>query len=304
MSENYHTPVLLDECLDALDIKPEGVYVDVTYGGGGHSKPILNRLTAKGRLFGFDQDEYAVANAVDHASFTFVKANFRYINHFMTYYGIDKVDGILADLGVSSFHFDEPSRGFSYRYDTGLDMRMNDSISVTAASVLASYNQGQLQDVFSKYGEVRNARTLAKAICDTRRQSPFVKSSDLMSIIGTCYRGDRQKYASQVYQALRIEVNNEMGVLAEFLEAALELLSPGGRLVVMSYHSLEDKIVKKYLKYGSAKGVLEQDEFGRSIIKYKQITKKPIVPSQEEIKRNSRAASAKLRVVERVVDNK
>jgi len=299
MSQDYHTPVLLDECVAALDIKPDGVYVDVTYGGGGHSKPILNRLTAKGRLFGFDQDEYAVANAIEQDNFTFVKSNFRYIKHFMKYYGIDKVDGILADLGVSSFHFDEPSRGFSYRFDTALDMRMNESISTTAADILRQYSQSQLQDIFSKYGEVRNAKTLAKVICEVRRSSPLEKSSDLMDIVSKCYRGDRQKYASQVYQALRIEVNDEMGVLAEFLEAALGLLSPGGRLVVMSYHSLEDKIVKKYLKYG-ASGKLEQDEFGRAITNYKQITKRPMVAPKEEIERNSRAASAKLRVVERL----
>lgn len=300
MSDNYHIPVLLNECLEALAIKPDGVYVDVTYGGGGHSKPILHRLTAKGRLFGFDQDDDAIVNAIEDQRFTFVKANFQYLSHFLKYYGIRGVDGILADLGVSSFHFDEPSRGFSYRFDTDLDMRMNESISATAAEILATYNRSELQSIFSKYGEVRNAKTLAKVICEAREHHKISTSSDLMDIIDRCYRGDRQRYASQVYQALRIEVNDELGVLAKFLESALGELNIGGRLAVISYHSLEDKIVKRYLKYGNAEGMSMTDEFGRSIDKYKAITKKPIIPNEDEIARNSRAASAKLRVIERV----
>jgi len=299
-NSDYHIPVLLDECMDALIINPDGVYVDVTFGGGGHSKEILNRLTAKGRLFGFDQDEQAIANAIDDSRFEMVHGNFRFLNHFMAYYGHTSVDGILADLGVSSFHFNEAERGFSYRFDAEIDMRMNTSALFTARDVLGSYSQGDLQRIFSEYGEIRNAKTLAKVIVETRREEKIIKTSDLLRIVDKVYRGDRQKYASQLFQALRIEVNDEMGVLRRFMGEGLELLGSGGRMVVMSYHSLEDKIVKQFMRAGSGTDEMEYDNYGRAIERYKSITRKPIIPSQEEIKNNSRAASAKLRVTEKL----
>ena len=286
--------------MDALIVDPDGVYVDVTFGGGGHSKEILNRLTAKGRLFGFDQDEQAIANVIDDERFVLVHGNFRFLKHFMTYYGHNSVHGILADLGVSSFHFNEADRGFSYRFDAALDMRMNTSALVTAQDILITYSQGELQKIFSEYGEIRNAKTLAKVIVETRREEKIVKTSDLLRIVDKIYRGDRQKYASQVFQSLRIEVNDEMGVLKRFMGEGLELLGSGGRMVVMSYHSLEDKIVKQYMRSGSGKDVMEYDNYGRAIEKYKSITRKPIIPSKDEIIINSRAASAKLRVTEKI----
>lgn len=298
-THTYHTPVLLEECMDALSIKPNGVYVDATFGGGGHSKPILNRMTAKGRLFGFDQDEQAQANAIEDERCTFVRANFQYISHFMRYYDVQGVDGILADLGVSSFHFDEPSRGFSYRFDTELDMRMNRYISLTAREVLAKYSQKDLQRVFSEYGELRNAKTFSSIICEARGSFEIVKVSHLMALIDRAYRGDRQKYSSQVFQALRIEVNDEMGTLKSFLKQSIDLLASGGRLAVITYHSLEDKLVKKILR-GQYEGGAAVDEYGRSLSIVKQITRKPILPTEEEIKINSRAASAKLRVIEKL----
>ncbi|MFT4565481.1 MAG: 16S rRNA (cytosine1402-N4)-methyltransferase [Saprospiraceae bacterium] len=299
-NSKYHIPVLLKECLDALIVNPDGVYIDVTFGGGGHSKEILNRLTAKGRLFGFDQDEQALENAIDDERFVMVHGNFRFLKHFMAYYGLESVQGILADLGVSSFHFNEAERGFSYRFDAALDMRMNTSALTTAQDILISYSQAELQRIFSEYGEIRNAKTLAKVIVETRRDERIVKTSDLLRIVDKIYRGDRQKYASQVFQALRIEVNDEMGVLRRFMGEGLELLASGGRMVVMSYHSLEDKIVKQYMRSGSGKDVMEYDNYGRAVEKYKSITRKPVIPSQEEIKINSRAASAKLRVTEKI----
>jgi len=298
-THTYHTPVLLEECIDALNIKPEGVYVDATFGGGGHSRPILERMTAKGRLFGFDQDKRAQDNAIDDSRFAFVRANFKYISHFIKYYGAEGVDGVLADLGVSSHHFDEPSRGFSYRFDTMLDMRMNQHVTITAQDVLATYSQQQLQHIFSVYGELRNARTFSAAICEARKMAPISKVSQLLDLIGRVYRGDRQKYTSQVFQALRIEVNDEMGTLELFLERAVTSLLSGGRLVVISYHSLEDKVVKRILR-GDDSGRAYTDDYGRRIDVVRQITRKPIVPSAEEIERNSRAASAKLRVIEKI----
>ena len=286
--------------MDALIVDPDGVYVDVTFGGGGHSKEILNRLTTKGRLFGFDQDEQAIANVIDDERFVLVHGNFRFLKHFMAYYGHNSVHGILADLGVSSFHFNEADRGFSYRFDAALDMRMNTSALITAQDILMSYSQAELQKIFSEYGEIRNAKTLAKVIVETRRDEKIVKTSDLLRIVDKVYRGDRQKYASQVFQSLRIEVNDEMGVLKRFMGEGLELLGSGGRMVVMSYHSLEDKIVKQYMRSGSGKDVMEYDNYGRAIEKYKSITRKPIIPSKDEIIINSRAASAKLRVTEKI----
>ena len=296
-SNTYHIPVLLEESIQALEIKSNGTYIDATFGGGGHSKPILNRLTAKGRLFGFDQDKQAQDNIIDDPRFTFVNANFQYIAHFMRYYGVGGIDGILADLGVSSFHFDEPSRGFSYRFDTELDMRMNESGSVSARHILAQYNQSELQRIFSEYGELRNAKTLSRMIVDWRKREPIVRVGQLKHLIDKVYRGDKQKYMSQVFQALRIEVNDEMETLRVFLSRSWELLKKEGRFVVITYHSVEDKVVKQYFRDKEREGV---DEYGRSVAEVRQITKKPVIPSKEEIERNRRATSAKLRVYEKI----
>lgn len=296
-SHSYHTPVLLDESIDALNIKSAGTYVDVTYGGGGHSKPILNRLSAEGHLYAFDQDEAAKANVVDDVRMTFVRSNFSYLNHYMKYYGVDGVDGILADLGVSSHHFDEEDRGFSYRFDSLLDMRMNQSASRSAKEVIASATKEELVAIFSKYGELRNSKTFADKLIKARSRSPILTVNDLLAVVDEAYRGDKQRYTAQVFQALRMEVNDELGVLKRFLDAAVGLLNPGGRLVVITYHSLEDKLVKQHLKYGV--GAQETDIYGRVESNLLHITRKPIVPKDEEININSRAASAKLRVVEK-----
>ena len=295
-SHSFHTPVLLDESLSALNIKPDGIYVDVTYGGGGHSRPILDRLNAKGHLYAFDQDEAAKANALSDPRFTFVQGNFTYLEHFMRYYKEGHVDGILADLGVSSHHFDEGSRGFSYRFESLLDMRMNQSAQRTARDVIAHSSVERLVEIFSKYGELRNAKTFAGELVKTRRVKEIKTIRDLLDIINRVYRGDLQKYTSQVFQALRIEVNDEFGVLENFLEAALRMLKSGGRLVVISYHSLEDKIVKRHF----LKSAKVFDEYGRESGVIKRITQKPLLPGKEEIIINSRAASAKLRVVEKI----
>jgi len=297
-SHSYHTPVLLEESIDALNIKSTGTYVDVTYGGGGHSKPILNKLSAEGHLYAFDQDEAAKANVVDDDRMTFVRSNFSYLTHYMRYYEVDGVDGILADLGVSSHHFDEEDRGFSYRFESLLDMRMNQSASRTAQEVIASATRDELVAIFSSYGELRNSKTFADKLVKARSRSPIQTVNDLLIVIDEAYRGDKQRYTAQVFQALRMEVNDELGVLERFLDAAVSLLNPGGRLAVITYHSLEDKLVKRHLKYGA--GAQETDIYGRVITNLSQITRKPIVPKDDEIKINSRAASAKLRVVKKI----
>ncbi len=293
---NYHTPVLLTESIEWLDINPEGVYIDATYGGGGHSKSILNQMNAKGRLFGFDQDEQAQSNVIDDPRFCFIQANFRFVAHFMRFYDFSVLDGILADLGVSSFHFDEPSRGFSYRYDALLDMRMNQSSSLTARRILWEYDAPSLQSMFSDYAELRNAKSLSEKICSVRDKRPLEKVSDLIEVIDALYIGDRLKYMSQVFQALRIEVNDEMNALKIFLEHALQLLKKKGRLVVISYHSVEDKLVKNVFRDYAQ----DYDEYGRLRMKATILTKKPIAPSKEEILENRRASSAKLRVLEKL----
>ena len=296
-SNNYHIPVLLKESLEALVIKPDGVYIDATYGGGGHSRPILHRMTAKGRLFGFDQDKQAIQNVLDDPGFTFVNANFQFVTHFMKYYRVDAVDGVLADLGVSSFHFDEPERGFSYRFDTELDMRMNKSATRDAKDILGNYTVDQLQDVFSRYGELRNAKTFSQMIVKHRDAETIRTTGQLKQLIDRAYRGDKTRYTAQVFQALRIEVNDEMNVLSIFLRKAWELLASKGRMAVITYHSVEDKVVKQSFR-DFAEG--DADEFGRVTKVAKLIAKKPIVPTAEEIRKNSRAASAKLRVIEKL----
>ena len=296
----YHKPVLAAESIAALAIKPEGTYVDATFGGGGHSALILNTLGDKGRLIGFDQDEDASANVPEDERFTFVQHNFRYLKRFLKLHGFRKVDGILADLGVSSHQLDEKERGFSHRFESQLDMRMNQKGSQDATDILNSYSANQLQEVFSRYGELRNARTLAQQIVLHRNNRPIQSVNDLLNIMEPLIRGQRQRYLSQVFQALRIEVNDEIGALHDFLTQALDILVPGGRLVVISYHSIEDRIVKNFLRSGTIDGTIEKDFYGNIFRPFTRITKKPIVPNEVELKENPRSRSARLRVGEKL----
>lgn len=297
---SYHLPVLAQECIEGLNIKPDGVYVDVTFGGGGHSRLIVKHLSDKGQLFGFDQDEDAVANQLENDNFTFVAANFRHLHRFLRLHGIRQVDGILADLGVSSHQLNEGSRGFSFRFESELDMRMNQEGKETAADVLNNRTAAELQQILGRYGEVRNAKTLANSIVNERQKSKFINISDFLAFIEPLIRGQRNRYLAQVFQALRIEVNDEMGALNDFLEDAKKVLKPEGRLVVMSYHSLEDRAVKNFLKTGNVAGQMIKDFYGNIERPFKLITKKAVLPSAEEIKENSRARSAKLRIGERL----
>lgn len=295
----YHVPVLLEESLDGLAIDPDGTYVDVTFGAGGHSRSILHKLGANGHLYGFDQDEDAKANVATSERFTFIAANFRYLYHFMRYHDkVGKVDGVLADLGVSSHQFDIPERGFSYRYDAKLDMRMDVEQEFSAVDLLNTYDEAQLQRVLSEYGEVRNARTLAKALVKHRFQ--VNTTFELNELLTQYCIGPEYKYFAQVYQAIRIEVNDEMGVLRDMLEASLTVLRPGGRLSVISYHSLEDRQVKNFMKTGNFEGKMHKDEYGKAERPFKVLTKKPILPSEEEMKKNTRSRSAKLRIAEKL----
>ncbi len=300
MSE-YHVPVLLGPSIDGLDIKPDGIYVDVTFGGGGHAREIAHRLDDKGHLFVFDQDEDAEANLWGADNVTLIISNFRHLTRWMKYYGVSgRVDGILADLGVSSHQFDNPSRGFSYRYDEPLDMRMNQQQALTAADVVNQYDAAHLQDVFSKYGEVTNARTLAQHILKARAASPISTTGQLADVADQCVKGLRMKYLSQLFQALRIEINDEMGALKALLMSAHEVLKPEGRVAVISYHSLEDRLVKRYFKSGNFEGEPDTDFFGRRKEMWEVVTQRPIEPDEEEQKINPRSRSAKLRVAEKV----
>ncbi len=296
----YHIPVLAKESIDALNIKPKGVYVDATFGGGGHSKLILEQLDTDSRLIGFDQDEDALANVIDDDRFTFVHHNFRFLKRFLKLHGIRKVDGILADLGVSSHQLDEAERGFSYRFDAQLDMRMNQYAGETAADLLNALTAEDLQLLFSQYGEVRNSKMLAKAIVAKRQSSSIKTIGDFLGVLDPLVRGQRKRYLAQVFQALRIAVNDEMGALDDFFQQAREVLKPGGRLVVITYHSIEDRLTKRLLKTGNIDGVVEKDFYGNITRPFKLIPKKAILPSPEEIKQNSRSRSAKLRVGELV----
>lgn len=296
---DYHVPVMLEECIDGLNIKPDGVYVDVTYGAGGHSQSILEKLNDKGRLYVFDQDGDAAKNAIHDPRFTFIPANFRYIKKFLRVEGVRKVDGILADLGVSSWQLDFPERGFSYRYDAHLDMRMNEKDALTAAVVIKEYSQDDLQLLFSKFGEVRNARTLARCIVEERAHGNIETTFQFNEILENAMIGPRAKYFAQVYQSLRMEVNREVQVLEEMLIGGKEVLTEDGRFVVMSYHSIEDRIVKNFFKTGDVDGQLDKDDYGNIHRPFKLINKKVIVASKEEVYRNSRAKSAKLRVAEK-----
>ena len=289
---------MLKECIDGLNINPEGVYVDVTFGGGGHSRAILEHLKG-GHLYAFDQDADAAKNAFDDERFTFIPQNFRYMKNFVQLYAGAKVDGILADLGVSSYQFDTPEKGFSTRFEGRLDMRMNQNAPVDAANVVNTYEVAALASVFSRYGELKNAMAIARDIELAREAQPLETTTDLKNAVAAHLpKGMENKVLAQIFQALRIEVNNEMEVLETFLGQCAEVLKPGGRLVVMSYHSLEDRLVKNFMRSGNASGEIEKDFFGRQNTPYILITRKPIVPGDEEIAENSRARSAKLRIAE------
>ena len=297
---DYHVPVMLQECIDALEIKADGVYIDVTFGGGGHSQEIFKKLNAKGRLIVFDQDPDARKNAWEAPNFDFVAANFAYISNHLRLLGVEKVDGILADLGVSSHQFDKEDRGFSIRGEANLDMRMNQNGELTAKSVVNEYSEEELLRIFKAYGEVSNAWKLVNAIVNARLNGKIKTTQGLLDIITPCApKFKEHKYFAQVFQAIRIEVNEEMGVLQGFLEATEEVLSPKGRLVVMSYHSLEDRMVKNYMKRGAISGKIEKDFFGNVLKPFDEIVRHPIVANEEELERNSRARSAKLRIAER-----
>ena len=313
--QQYHVPVLLRESIDGLNIRPDGIYVDVTFGGGGHSREILSKLSNKGHLYSFDQDADAEQNLldtegvgpeqsgkrfVDDHRFTFVRSNFRYLRNWMRYYGVDHIDGLLADLGVSSHHFDDESRGFSFRFDAPLDMRMNKRAGTTAADLLNNATEQQLADVFFLYGELRNARRIAAAVVAVRQQKPIVTTADFMQAVEPLFRREREKKdMARLFQALRIEVNHEMEALKDMLAAATQLLATGGRLSVITYHSLEDRIVKNMMKTGNAEGKAEQDFFGRTQCPFSTVNAKVITPSNEELERNSRSRSAKLRIAEK-----
>lgn len=297
----YHIPALLSETIDGLDVKPDGIYVDATFGGGGHSRAIVQRLSSAGHLFSFDQDEDAVANAFDDLRFTIVYSNFKYISNFMRYYDVTGVDGILADLGVSFHHFDDKERGFSFRWEGTLDMRMNRRSKRTAAWILANYTEEQIADILYLYGELKTARRLASLIVKNRDEKPIDTVERLLEVVKPMINPRQEKKElAQLFQALRIEVNGEIDALRSFLEQSLKVLKPGGRLAVITYHSLEDRLVKNFMKSGNLKGEVSKDFYGRNLSPLKLITSKPITPSDEEIERNPRSRSAKLRVAQMI----
>lgn len=301
-AETYHVPVLLNDSIDGLAIKPEGVYVDVTFGGGGHSREILSRLGSGGHLYSFDQDADAERNAdTERENFTFVRSNFRYLKNWMRYYGVDQIDGLLADLGVSSHHFDDETRGFSFRFDAPLDMRMNKRAGQTAADVVNKADERRLADIFFLYGELKTARRIAAAIVKRRGSQPIVTTQDLIDTVQPLMAKDREKKdLARLFQALRIEVNHEMETLKEMLLAATALIRPGGRLVVITYHSLEDRIVKNVMRSGNVEGRVSADFYGRIEKPFSLVNSKVITPSDEEQAANPRSRSAKLRIAEKV----
>jgi 16S rRNA (cytosine1402-N4)-methyltransferase len=298
--EGYHKPVMLSECLEALDIKENGTYVDVTFGGGGHSKEILKFLGTQGRLYGFDQDSDALQNVPKDERFKLLPYNFSFLSQGLRLEGQKAVDGILADLGVSSFQLDTAERGFSFRFDAKLDMRMNQSAEITAADIIATYSEIELQKVLGLYGEVRNAKTLAASINRARQQRKIERVSDLMQVLEPLVMGKENRYYSQVFQALRMEVNNELTTLKEMLAQTTTLLKKGGRLVVLTYHSLEDRVVKNWMKHECFENEPHKDDFGNIISSLCVINKKPILPTEQEVEINPRARSAKLRIAEKL----
>ena len=298
--QTYHVPVLLQESIDGMNLQPGGIYVDVTFGGGGHSKEILRQGDSTIRLFSFDQDQDAERNIVNDERFTFVRSNFRYLYNFLRYHDIEGVDAVLADLGVSSHHFDDSERGFSFRFDGKLDMRMNKRAGMTAADVVNTYDEERLADIFYLYGELKNSRKLASAIAKARSNKQIVTIGDFLDIVKPMFGREREKKElAKVFQALRIEVNQEMEALKEMLYAATEALKPGGRLVVITYHSLEDRMVKNIMKTGNVEGKSEQDFFGNVNTPFRLVNNKVIVASDEEVARNPRSRSAKLRIAEK-----
>ena len=302
-ADTYHVPVLLQESIDGLDIKPDGVYVDVTFGGGGHSREILRRLGPEGRLYGFDQDADAEQNVADDQRFTFVRSNFRYLKQWMRYFGEEQIDGLLADLGVSSHHFDDATRGFSFRFDAPLDMRMNKRAGMTAADVVNDYSEEQLTDVFRLYGELRNARQVAAALVKSRQQKRIETTGQLLEATERLFAREREKKeVTKLFQALRIEVNHEMEALRDMLKGAGNVLKAGGRLSIITYHSLEDRMVKNVMRTGNIEGRMEQDFFGHVRSPFRVISNKVIVPSEEEQNENPRSRSAKLRIAEKIED--
>lgn len=297
----YHIPVMLNECMEGLAIKPDGVYVDVTFGGGGHSREILSRLGKKGTLYGFDQDADAENNIPEDNRFVFVRSNFRYLSNFMRFHGETEIDGLLADLGVSSHHFDDKDRGFSFRFQGMLDMRMNTRAGKTAADILNTYTEEALSTLFYLYGELKNSRKLASVIEKARETKPLETTDEFLALITPYIGKDKEKkMLAQVFQALRIEVNDEMRALREMLQQAMRLLKPGGRLVVMTYHSLEDRLVKNFFKSGNFEGTISQDFFGNIQSPFRLINNKVITPSSEEVEVNPRSRSAKLRIAEKL----
>lgn len=314
-AETYHVPVLLGQSVDGLNIQPGGIYIDVTFGGGGHSSEILSRLDDNAHLYSFDQDPDAEQNTmhsenakegsepkrfVDDSRFTFVRSNFRYLKNWMRYYGIEHIDGLLADLGVSSHHFDDETRGFSFRYDAPLDMRMNKRAGKTAADIVNNYEESALADIFYLYGELKNSRKIASTLVKARAEKPIATTQDFIKAVEPLFKREREKKdMAKLFQALRIEVNHEMNALKDMLKAATELLKPGGRLSVITYHSLEDRIVKNVMKTGNAEGKMKQDFFGKIETPFKLINNKVIIPDNDEQEKNPRSRSAKLRIAEK-----
>ncbi len=297
----YHRPVLLKESIEGLNIKPKGIYVDLTFGGGGHAREVLENLGKRGRLYVFDQDPGAEKNVIEDKRLLFISSNFRYMRNFLRYYGISKVDGILADLGISSHQIDRPERGFSFRADSRLDMRMNTASRKTAIEVLNSTPEEELYPIFREYGELKNTGRIVRAITAARKESPIETTGQLEAVLGDLVpQQNRSKFLARVYQAIRIAVNEEIDALREMLMQTADYMAPGGRLVVITYHSLEDRLVKNYMRTGNTEGRLKKDFFGNPEVCWKQINRKVIVPGEEEITENSRARSAKLRIAEKI----
>lgn len=298
---SYHVPALLKESVDGLNVQPNGTYVDVTFGGGGHSREIMRRLGKEGHLLAFDQDMDAYVNKIEDARFIFVHSNFRYLRNFLHYYGVEKIDGLLADLGVSSHHFDDESRGFSFRFDGELDMRMNRNAALKASDVLNDYTESKLADIFYVYGEMRNARLIARAIVKERMVAPINTVQRFLDVLKPFVGKDKEKKdLARIFQALRIEVNDEMDTLRKLLYDAVKVLKPGGRIAILTYHSLEDRIVKNFFKTGNFEGKLEKDFYGNPIVPLRLVNNKVIVASDEEVEANPRARSAKLRIAEKI----